>query len=106
MQEGQVGMITSELDELFLAPTLIIDTEDHRLLTRLALAGISEASTVADDLLYELSTGRASFRPNSCLWMRFAWDRLFDIVLRTTKSEKSLSLFRTKPAFLMTACQS
>jgi regulator of nucleoside diphosphate kinase len=57
MQEGQVGMITSELDELSLAPTLIIDTEDHRLLTRLALAGISEASTVADDLLMSSRPG-------------------------------------------------
>lgn len=54
-------MITTELDELTLAPNLVIDTEDHRSLTRLAHAGISEASTVADDLLYEL--GRASVVP-------------------------------------------
>lgn len=48
-------------DEFPLTPDITINTEDFRLLTKLAHAGISEASTIADDLLVELD--RASVVP-------------------------------------------
>jgi regulator of nucleoside diphosphate kinase len=47
--------------ELNLSPDIVLSTEDHRRLTELAHAGISVASTVADDLLVELD--RASVVP-------------------------------------------
>ena len=51
-------MTFSVPSELPLAPTIILNTKDFRLLTKLAHAGISEASTVADDLLVELDRAR------------------------------------------------
>lgn len=54
-------MTTTALNELTLTPNIVIATEDHRILTKLAHAGLNEASTVADDLLYELD--RASVVP-------------------------------------------
>ncbi len=47
-------MTTTTLQEFNLRPHIVLNTEDFRLLTKLAHAGINEASTVADDLLYEL----------------------------------------------------
>jgi regulator of nucleoside diphosphate kinase len=47
-------MTIANLQEFNLTPDILLTTEDFRLLTKLAHAGISEASTVADDLLYEL----------------------------------------------------
>lgn len=49
------------VQELNLSPDIVLSTEDHRRLTELAHAGISIASTVADDLLVELD--RASVVP-------------------------------------------
>ena len=54
-------MTTTTLQEFSLAPDIVLSTEDHRRLTELAYAGINIASTVADDLLYELD--RASVVP-------------------------------------------
>lgn len=54
-------MTTVSLQDFTLTPDIVVNTEDHRLLTKLAYAGINEASTVADDLLYELD--RASVVP-------------------------------------------
>ena len=54
-------MTTISLAEFTLTPEIVVNTEDHRMLTKLAHAGINEASTVADDLLYELD--RASVVP-------------------------------------------
>ena len=54
-------MTTTTLHELTLSPDIVLSTEDHRILTRLALAGINVDSDVADDLLYELE--RASIVP-------------------------------------------
>lgn len=47
-------MTMSILGDLPLTPAIVLNTDDFRLLTKLAHAGISEASTVADDLLVEL----------------------------------------------------
>ena len=47
-------MTNTTLEDFILTPTIVLNTEDFRLLTKLAHAGISEASIVADDLLYEL----------------------------------------------------
>lgn len=47
-------MTTSTLQELTLSPDIVVSSEDHHELSRIAYAGISDASTVADDLLYEL----------------------------------------------------
>lgn len=47
-------MTTTTLEDFNLTPNIVVNTEDFRLLTKLAHAGINEASTVADDLLYEL----------------------------------------------------
>jgi regulator of nucleoside diphosphate kinase len=47
-------MTNSALYELVLSPDIVLSTEDYRKLTELAHAGINIASTVADDLLYEL----------------------------------------------------
>jgi regulator of nucleoside diphosphate kinase len=54
-------MTTTVFHDLTLTPDIVVHTEDHRLLTKLAYAGINEASTVADDLLFELD--RASVVP-------------------------------------------
>jgi regulator of nucleoside diphosphate kinase len=54
-------MTTTTLQEFALSPDIVLSTEDHRKLSQLAHAGISVASTVADDLLYELD--RASVVP-------------------------------------------
>lgn len=54
-------MTTTSLHDSTLTPDIVVSTEDHRMLTKLAYAGISEASTVADDLLCELD--RASIVP-------------------------------------------
>lgn len=54
-------MTTYTLQEFTLSPDVVLSTEDHRKLTELAHAGINIASTVADDLLYELD--RASVLP-------------------------------------------
>ena len=54
-------MTTASLNDFTLTPNIVVSTEDHRLLSKLAYAGINEASTVADDLLYELD--RASVVP-------------------------------------------
>lgn len=54
-------MTTTTFRDLTLTPDIVVHTEDHRLLTKLAYAGINEASTVADDLLFELD--RASVVP-------------------------------------------
>lgn len=54
-------MTTTSLHDFTLTPDIVVSTEDHRMLTKLAYAGISDASTVADDLLYELD--RASIVP-------------------------------------------
>jgi regulator of nucleoside diphosphate kinase len=52
---------TTVLQDFNLSPKIVLTTEDHRMLSKLAHAGISEASTVADDLLFELD--RASILP-------------------------------------------
>lgn len=54
-------MTTYTLQDFTLSPDIVVSTEDHRKLTELAHAGINMASTVADDLLYELD--RASVLP-------------------------------------------
>ena len=54
-------MTTYTLQEFALFPDIVLSTDDHRKLTELAHAGINIASTVADDLLYELD--RASILP-------------------------------------------
>jgi regulator of nucleoside diphosphate kinase len=54
-------MTTTVLEDFTLTPNIVVTTEDHRMLSKLAYAGINEASTVADDLLYELD--RASVLP-------------------------------------------
>ena len=54
-------MTTTVLQDFTLTPNIVVTTEDHRMLSKLAYAGINEASTVADDLLYELD--RASVLP-------------------------------------------
>lgn len=56
-----MAMTTTTLQDFTLTPDIVVNTEDHRMLTKLAYAGINEASTVADDLLYELD--RASVVP-------------------------------------------
>ena len=53
--------MTTTLHDFTLSPDIVLSTEDHRRLSQLAFAGIGEASTVADDLLYELD--RASVVP-------------------------------------------
>ena len=58
-------MTTTTLQELTLSPDLVISREDHRRLRDLAHAGLDMASTVADDLLYELE--RASVVPGEQL---------------------------------------
>ena len=47
-------MTTITLQDFVLSPDIVIGLDDHRLLRQLAHAGISNASTVADELLYEL----------------------------------------------------
>ena len=54
-------MTTTTLHDFTLSPDIVLSTEDHRRLSQLAHAGIGVASTVADDLLYELD--RASVVP-------------------------------------------
>jgi len=54
-------MTTMTLYEFNAAPEIVLSTKDHRVLTELAHAGLDVASTVADDLLYELD--RASVVP-------------------------------------------
>jgi regulator of nucleoside diphosphate kinase len=54
-------MTAATLRELTLSPEIVLSHEDHRKLSQLAHAGINVASTVADDLLYELD--RASVVP-------------------------------------------
>jgi regulator of nucleoside diphosphate kinase len=54
-------MTTTTLHDFTLSPDIVLSTEDHRRLSQLAFTGIGEASTVADDLLYELD--RASVVP-------------------------------------------
>ena len=54
-------MTISAFEDLPLTPEIVLSTEDHRLLTQLAYAGINTASPVADELLYELD--RASVVP-------------------------------------------
>lgn len=54
-------MTTTVLQDFTLTPNIVVTTDDHRMLSKLAYAGINEASTVADDLLYELD--RASVLP-------------------------------------------
>jgi regulator of nucleoside diphosphate kinase len=49
-----IAMTLSIVGDLPLTPAIVLNTDDFRLLTNLAHAGISEASTVADDLLVEL----------------------------------------------------
>lgn len=51
-------MTTTTLQEFTLSPDVVLSTEDHRRLTELAHAGINIASTVADDLLYEIDRAR------------------------------------------------
>lgn len=58
-------MTDVSIADLILSPDLVLSIEDHRLLTKLASDGISEASTVGDDLLYELR--RASVVPHDQL---------------------------------------
>lgn len=50
--------MTMPIEELTLSPNITLTTEDFGKLTELAHAGISIASTVADDLLYELDRAR------------------------------------------------
>lgn len=47
-------MTTTTLQEFTLSPDIVLCTEDQRRLRDLAHAGLNMASTVADDLLYEL----------------------------------------------------
>ena len=47
--------------DLPLTPAITLNTEDFRLLIKLAHAGINEASTVADDLLVELDRASVGF---------------------------------------------
>ncbi len=47
-------MTTTTLQEFTLSPEIFVTNDDHRLLMALAHAGVDVASTVADDLLYEL----------------------------------------------------
>ncbi|HHY51244.1 MAG TPA: hypothetical protein GYA10_16040, partial [Alphaproteobacteria bacterium] len=47
-------MTMDTLQDHTLAPDIVVSTDDHRKLRELAHAGINVASTVADDLLYEL----------------------------------------------------
>ncbi len=47
-------MTTTTLQEFTLSPDIVLCTDDHRRLRDLAHAGLNMASTVADDLLYEL----------------------------------------------------
>jgi regulator of nucleoside diphosphate kinase len=47
-------MTTTTLQEFSLSPDIVLCTDDHRRLRDLAHAGLNMASTVADDLLYEL----------------------------------------------------
>lgn len=54
-------MTTTTLHDFTLSPDIMLSTTDHRRLSQLAYAGLDEASTVADDLLYELD--RASVVP-------------------------------------------
>jgi regulator of nucleoside diphosphate kinase len=54
-------MTTTTLQELTLSPDILLCTEDHRRLRDLAHAGLNLASTVAEDLLYELD--RANVLP-------------------------------------------
>ncbi len=54
-------MTTTTLQDFALSPDIVLSSEDHKKLTQLAYAGINVASTVADDLLYELD--RASVVP-------------------------------------------
>ena len=55
-------MTTTTLQEFTLSPDIVLSTEDHRRLRDLAHAGLNMASTVADDLLYELD--RANVVPS------------------------------------------
>lgn len=55
-------MTLSDIQELTLSPDIVLSAHDHRRLTDLAHAGINMASTVADDLLYELE--RADVLPD------------------------------------------
>jgi regulator of nucleoside diphosphate kinase len=54
-------MTASTFEDFTLSPEIVLSTEDYRLLTELAHAGINVASTAADELLYELD--RASVLP-------------------------------------------
>lgn len=54
-------MTTMTLHDFTASPDIVLSTKDHRQLTELAHAGLDLASTVADDLLYELD--RASVVP-------------------------------------------
>jgi regulator of nucleoside diphosphate kinase len=47
-------MTTTTLQEFSLSPDIVLCTDDHQRLRDLAHAGLNMASTVADDLLYEL----------------------------------------------------
>lgn len=47
-------MTTITLNDFTLSPEIVLSREDHHKLSQLAHAGIGVASTVADDLLYEL----------------------------------------------------
>jgi regulator of nucleoside diphosphate kinase len=51
-------IMTMPIEELTLSPNITLTTEDYGKLTKLAHAGINVASTVADDLLYELDRAR------------------------------------------------
>lgn len=55
-------MTTTTLQDFVLTPDIVISHEDHLLLRELAHAGINVASTVADELLYELD--RATVLPS------------------------------------------
>ncbi|MBN9310147.1 MAG: nucleoside diphosphate kinase regulator [Devosia sp.] len=54
-------MTTTTLQEFTLSPDIVLCADDHDRLRDLAHAGLNMASTVADDLLYELD--RASVLP-------------------------------------------
>lgn len=54
-------MTTMTFEELTLSPDIVLCTDDHKRLRDLAHAGLNMASTVADDLLYEIE--RANVLP-------------------------------------------
>ena len=51
-------MTTTTLQDFVLSPDIVIGFDDHRVLRQLAHAGINDASTVADELLYELDRAK------------------------------------------------